>query len=153
MDFAYRPMIQSDLDEVYQIELESEHDTWDYNAFVSSLEMDEAFVLYQVSNKEICGFLFAYQTQDEYSICNIAIKKKHQNKGLAYFFLKTIMDKKEEISNFFLEVRKSNIPALKLYNKLGFKPVYVRKNYYQNPPEDAIVMALSREKEDKHAKI
>ncbi len=151
MNYSIRPMHQNDLDDVYKIELEADHDTWDYNAFSTSLEMDEAFVLFRCDSNEICGFLFAYQTQDEYSICNIAIKKKYQNQGLATYFLNTIILDKKLINSFFLEVRKSNIPAVKLYKKLGFAPVYIRKNYYQNPPEDAIVMALLREKGGENA--
>jgi len=109
---------------------------------------DESYVLIDSSNFQIVGFLFGYETLDEFNISNIAIKKSYQNKGIAYFFLNTIIHQKTHTNLFFLEVRKSNLPARKLYNKLGFKPMYIRKAYYQNPVEDALVMGLNKKIND-----
>ena len=61
---------------------------------------------------------------------------------LSFFMIKIIIPELENsgVKNFFLEVRESNIPAIKLYEKFEFKIMGVRKNYYHSPAENAIVM-------------
>ncbi|HOD53050.1 MAG TPA: ribosomal protein S18-alanine N-acetyltransferase [Candidatus Cloacimonadota bacterium] len=147
MAYLIRRMSEEDLNEVYSIEMESEHDTWDFEGFKIAFVQDESYVLLDSEGMIIAGFLFGYETADEFSISNIAIRKCYQNKGLAYQFLNHVIMEKKHIKSFFLEVRKSNLPARRLYDKLGFVPLYIRKAYYQSPVEDALVMGLIREEQ------
>jgi ribosomal-protein-alanine N-acetyltransferase len=150
MNYLIRKMDETDLDSVFAIENESTHDTWDIETFRYAIYKEDAFVLINDSNNEICGFLFGIQTLDEYSISNIAIKEKYKRQGLAFYLISQIISAKPNHYSFFLEVRKTNLPAIKLYEKLGFKNLYIRKSYYHNPTEDAIVMGLIREKESEN---
>ena len=74
----------------------------------------------------------------ELEITQLAVKKAYQGQGLANQLMGFLADRPERL---FLEVRVSNKVARALYEKHGFQPVGQRKNYYQNPVEDAILMA------------
>lgn len=149
MNISIRSMVSEDMEQVFEIEKESDHDTWDYETFMYAIHHEESYVLVNNSDNQVIGFLFGIETADEFSISNIAIKQKYKRKGLATFLIKRIIEKKEDVNSVFLEVRKSNLPAVKLYEKLGFKFLYIRKSYYHNPIEDAMVMGILDLKEEK----
>ncbi len=75
---------------------------------------------------------------------NFAVAKKYQNKGVGEKLLSkfTEVAKNNRIALIWLEVRKSNINAIRFYRKNNFCASYQRKNYYNNPVEDGIVMKL-----------
>ena len=78
-------------------------------------------------------------------IVNVAVRKSLRRRGIAQDLLNTLIDdaKKLILSTLMLEVRESNVSARSLYEKMGFNEVGVRKNYYSNPRENAILMNLS----------
>ncbi|HPY96830.1 MAG TPA: ribosomal protein S18-alanine N-acetyltransferase [Candidatus Cloacimonadota bacterium] len=143
MECNIKKMTEEDFDQALAIEMDLEQDTWGVDGFKISFIHDEAFALTINDNKDIIGFLFGYETVDEFNISNIAIKKEYRHKGFGYYLLSNIIEMKKHIKNFFLEVRTTNTPALSLYQKMGFKPLYIRKGYYQNPTGDALIMCLS----------
>lgn len=79
---------------------------------------------------------------DEGYISNVAVSPQHRKKGLAGALIKRIVEisHEKELAFITLEVRRSNIPAISLYEKHGFVKVGIRKNYYDLPKEDAILM-------------
>lgn len=79
---------------------------------------------------------------DEGYISNVAVSPEHRRKGLADMLIKNLMEFAAEkgLSFVTLEVRQSNAPAISLYEKHGFTNVGRRKNYYDLPKEDAILM-------------
>ena len=79
---------------------------------------------------------------DEADITNVAVLPSHRKKGIAGKLLKQLLEeaKKQNLHSIYLEVRASNIAAVTLYEHAGFKEVGQRKNYYDNPREDAILM-------------
>ncbi|MDE6707412.1 MAG: ribosomal protein S18-alanine N-acetyltransferase, partial [Oscillospiraceae bacterium] len=81
---------------------------------------------------------------DTADLTNIAVAPEFRNQGIASKLLKFLL---QELKNYhiFLEVRISNIPAIKLYQKFHFKQVGIRKRFYQNPIEDAILMQYGEE--------
>ena len=90
------------------------------------------------------GYLFAYDLGPEIQILNIAVKKSERRRNVATAMLEVIFKyaetgKAEELT---LEVRESNAGAVALYKKLGFEIDGLRKNYYKNPKEDAVLMSL-----------
>jgi ribosomal-protein-alanine N-acetyltransferase len=82
----------------------------------------------------------------EGEIYRIAVKEDRRGRGIGYrllsFSLKT--ERGRGLESVFLEVRKSNIPARKLYRSYGFREIGERKNYYKDPTEDAIIMLLGQ---------
>ena len=96
----------------------------------------EYFYLYEA--QALIGFLALQDLAGELEITQLAVKKAYQGQGLANQLMEFLADRPERI---FLEVRASNQVARALYEKHGFLPVGQRKNYYQNPVEDAILMA------------
>jgi ribosomal-protein-alanine acetyltransferase len=94
----------------------------------------------------IAGYICAWQVMDECTITNIAVHSDAQRRGIAGWMfaeLTRIMDARQ-VKYYYLEVRDSNFGAQALYEKLGFRRVGLRKNYYHNPVEDAVVMALEK---------
>ncbi len=92
----------------------------------------------------IIGYIATSHVIDTMDIISIVIKKNYQRKGLASLLIKYILNfaKINNITNILLEVRITNTPAQKLYEKHGFKIINKRKNYYKNPIEDAIIYKL-----------
>ncbi len=90
----------------------------------------------------IVGFFIYYNVLDEMHILDITVSKEMQSKGIGSLMLNTVIKKNSEagIKHFFLEVRTSNIAAINLYKKFGFKIFLLRKNYYDDNGEDALCM-------------
>jgi [ribosomal protein S18]-alanine N-acetyltransferase len=92
---------------------------------------------------EIRGFAAYHRVMDEVELRNIAIDPSNQRRGIARALLAAGIRTVQEFGarKFFLEVRASNQPALAFYASIGFHLLYTRHDYYQDPVEDALVMA------------
>jgi ribosomal-protein-alanine N-acetyltransferase len=137
-----REMRIEDIDDILSIENECFSNPWSKQAFIGEMANKHAYYLVAEYNQEIIGYIGVWRIFDEGHITNIAIRKENQNKGFGYELLKDLIDRLEEfeISSLTLEVRRSNNQALALYRKMGFEELGIRKNYYTNPVEDAIIM-------------
>lgn len=141
MSISFRKMEIRDLDEVYSIESEVFSDPWPKEIFEMEMEHD-AFVL--IKDEHLIGYMCSWQVLDECTITNVSIKPEFQRQGFGaniFHELFSYMDKRE-VRFYYLEVRASNQAATMLYNKLGFTRIGLRKSYYHNPVEDAVVMAF-----------
>lgn len=89
---------------------------------------------------KIIGYIGISYVLDSADIISIVVHKDYTNKGIATLLLQEIFNfaKENNIQKIMLEVRKSNLPAQKLYEKHGFKQITIRKNYYDNT-EDALI--------------
>ena len=98
-------------------------------------------------NKKIIGFLTVHTSPDQWEIMFIAIDPSYQKKNWATKLLEyaILNAKKSEVKLVQLEVRKSNLAAIRLYQKLNFKQVGLRKEYYtnENHKEDALLFNLN----------
>ena len=92
--------------------------------------------VYLIENK-VCGYLIILDSIDVYEILAIAAVEEYRNKGIAQELLDKIKTK-----DIFLEVRESNQTAINFYKKNNFKEISIRKNYYSEPTENAIIMKL-----------
>ena len=86
--------------------------------------------------RQVLGFVAIQETLYEAEVLQIAVKRAFQGRGLAQQLLAQLPDQKE----IFLEVRVSNQPAQGLYKKMHFEEIARRKNYYNDPIEDAVIM-------------
>ena len=98
---------------------------------------DNSFIYTYIIDNKVCGYLMVLDSIDVYEILAIATIEKYRNKGIAQELLDKIKTK-----DIFLEVRESNQVAINFYKKNKFKEISVRKNYYSEPTENAIIMKL-----------
>jgi ribosomal-protein-alanine N-acetyltransferase len=91
---------------------------------------------------EIAGFVAFHRVMEEAELRNLAVNPAHQRKGIARALLEAGFRTLQEagVRRLFLEVRASNQPALAFYASAGFQLLYTRRDYYENPVEDARVM-------------
>ncbi len=92
-------------------------------------------------NHTLLGFLVARHLGDEWELENVVVVSRFQRQGIGTRLLSEFLARARDTksSNVFLEVRESNVAARKLYEKAGFRQHGRRKDYYSNPPEDAIL--------------
>jgi len=136
-------MTPQDLEEVFRINQENfTTDAWSRFAFEKEFQnkFSKKFVL-ELKGK-VVGYIIYWVVGDEATIMTFAIDKEHQGKGLGEFLLKESL-KVIEAKRILLDVRKSNIRAINLYRKLGFKLVSERKSYYSDG-ENALFMELRK---------
>jgi len=90
----------------------------------------------------VYGYFGLWVVEDEGHINNFAVVPIYQKNGLGDMMMGKIFEigEKHKISLYYLEVRKSNQPAIKLYKKHGFFEAGIRRNYYSHPMEDALLM-------------
>lgn len=140
-----RKMKEQDLMQVTAIEKSLFSDPWSESAFRDTLQQEEAdFIIAEDDAGDIIGYCGAYRALDEAEIVNVAIKKECQNHGIGAVMVQDLIDreKKRNVRFFILEVRESNVSAQCCYQKLGFQVIGVRKNFYDCPKENALIMQM-----------
>ena len=98
---------------------------------------NNSFIYVYLIDNKVCGYLIILDSIDVYEILAIATIEKYRNKVIAQELLDKIKTK-----DIFLEVRESNQTAINFYKKNNFKEIRIRKNYYSEPTENAIIMKL-----------
>lgn len=144
MNRLMRAMKQSDLSLVIDIENRAFTHPWPKQAF-DELISHYARVL-ELDGKLI-GYILCHVIMDEAVVLNFAIDPTLHGAGHGdYLFAESLKELRALGSRiFYLDVRESNVPAIGLYQKYGFSKIGIRKDYYSEPTENAIVMALIRE--------
>lgn len=137
-----RLMNENDIAEVIKIENEIFSLPWKKDDFLRSIKNQANIYLVVELEEAIVGYCGLWGIVDEGHINNVAVAKEHQNKGIAYKMLKKLIEEGiiQGLKYFTLEVRASNKAAIHLYEKLGFKTVGIRPNFYNAPKEDGIIM-------------
>ena len=145
-----RKMTAADVETVAALETEIFSDAWTAQGFLKSLENPNAMMLVAVEAGALAGYCCVYTVLDEAEIVNVAIHPKDRRLGFGYKLLAAMRQRfmPPEVTQYYLEVRKSNTAAQRLYEKLGFVSVGVRKNFYEKPPEDAVLMQMIVPKRD-----
>lgn len=101
------------------------------------VKADNSFIYAYLVDEKVCGYLMVLDSIDVYEILAIATIEEYRNKGIAQELLDKIKTK-----DIFLEVRESNEKAINFYKKNNFKQISIRKGYYSDPTEDAIIMKM-----------
>lgn len=141
-----RQMQLDDLEQVMKIENENFSVPWTETGFFTFLIREDTLFLVAQEKEEILGYCGVVMVQDEGDITNVAVKKSWQNQGVGKKLMEELVKSTEQegVARLFLEVRASNEPALRLYRNMGFVQTGIRKNYYEEPREDGIVMMRER---------
>ena len=142
MELRFRGITKQDFDAIYQLEKRCFDDAWPPEAF-SDFMLESSWLV--ETDERLIGFILYYTALDEAMIINFAVHPEYRRQGLGYKLLEDSLKAliKRGYCYFYLDVRRSNEAAIRLYMKFGFSALGYRKNYYQSPPEDALVMGLS----------
>ena len=141
-------MNENDLSFVLEIENLSYPNPWHLSSFKGEIEnrpISNPYVIIYRPLEKIIGYVIYWHVRNEVQISNIAIAPGYRQMGVGEGVLrKVLLEMRQKGASFvFLEVRPSNLVARHLYEKLGFTMLGLRRGYYRNPSEDAIVMGKS----------
>lgn len=149
---AVRPAQASDIEAVCCVELASFTAPWSRESITEDMlhNKNARYMVVENGEKEIVGYGSAWVVFDEAQIMNIAVLPTQRRHGYGEELVEVLLSHmwKEAVHQVFLEVRRSNVSALSLYEKMGFITQGIRKNYYQNPVEDAYIMLLSKKEDE-----
>ncbi len=139
-----RNMLEIDLPAVHEMECCIFSKPWSMTDFRESMKEEQNLYLVVEENHEIAAYCGLWGVAGEGQINNVAVNETLRGRGIAYAMLKELIERGKEkgLTAFTLEVRVSNLPAITLYHKLGFEDAGVRKNFYEAPAEDALIMWL-----------
>ncbi|MFT5033761.1 MAG: ribosomal-protein-alanine N-acetyltransferase [Bermanella sp.] len=140
----------SEIDAVMELEATAGDYRWNRNDWQSSFDNDQCYKLrHGGAIKAVAAFAVVF---DEANLLNVAVHKSAQRKGFARSLLSECLEKyaAQDIKHCFLEVRRSNRPAINLYEELGFHRIGERKDYYpvRGGREDALVLLCRLQQKD-----
>ena len=118
------------------------NDPWSENSIASELNNRLSCWLVALEGDVVIGYVGSQTVLGETDMMNIAVHPDYRNQGVAKNLIQTLMDtlSGQGSHSLMLEVRQSNEPAKNLYASLGFETVGIRKNYYRNPKENALIL-------------
>jgi ribosomal-protein-alanine N-acetyltransferase len=136
-----RPLTYADLPRVIAIERRAFPTPWSLAMFVLELSKSSGICLAAVNERRLVGYLICSRYDTVWHVMNVAVDVDHQHKGVASALLTALYERvADERARFTLEVRRSNHVAIHLYEREGFRAAGVRRRYYQDNGEDALVM-------------
>ncbi len=138
-----RPMTLNDCPQVAEIEAASFSRPWSLDAFKNTVIMPNYRYLVVEEDQEILGFCALIFVMDEGEIPNVCVKESARGKGIGRIMMEALIKEAEKLnlSVLYLEVRESNEPARRLYRSVGFFESGMRKNFYEQPQENAVLMS------------
>jgi ribosomal-protein-alanine N-acetyltransferase len=139
-----RPLQLADLDQVMKIERASFSSPWSYRFFIEELKAPCAHSILAEVEEGVAGYIVYWTLPREVDVHNVAVDPPYRRRGIGRLLLRTVIEEagRQGLERVTLEVRKSNQPAQLLYQRLGFTTRGIRKGYYSDNGEDALVMAL-----------
>ena len=150
MSFRIIPMTAAHLPQIAALEkICFPDDPWSGELFRAALDSPDTVLLTaEGEDGAVLGYAVLSVILDEGNLDNIAVTPDFRRRGVAEALLSALAEfGRTSLSFLFLEVRATNLPAIALYEKHGFVPVGRRKNYYESPREDALLMTLDLTKQ------
>lgn len=142
-----RKMTKADIPFVLDIEKQSFSMPWSKKGFEDAFRNTDNILLVAELDGRICGYACTYVFYEEGELTNIAVSPEARGQGIAGAILKVLKDMAlaQEVKSIVLEVRVSNSSARHLYESMGFVELGIRKNFYEQPVEDAVIMSCAVE--------
>lgn len=139
---ALRDMTAEDIDAVVTIERASYSVPWSEATFRGLLRRRDAELVVAQAGREVAGYAAFWCVVDQGELGNVAVAEAWRGRGLGALLVADVVRRaaRRGIRELFLEVRPSNTVARSLYERFGFAPAGRRRNYYQEPVEDALVL-------------
>jgi len=143
--WAVEPLVAAaDIDEVLAVEEASFTNPWTREMYLAELENPGVSHLYVArdSSRRIVGYCAFWLVHDELHINNLAVAPAHRRAGIASALLSRVLQEGRRLGadRAMLEVRRSNVVAIRVYERFGFTVTGVRHDYYSHPVEDALVL-------------
>lgn len=135
---------RGDLPGILRIERASFSMPWSYWAFMRDLLSRHAHLFVAKIGDEVVGYIDIWIAGDEGHITNLAVSPDHRRMGIGAKLLGYALDfaRSKGARRVWLEVRRSNLAAQRLYRKFGFRTIGVRRGYYTDTGEDALLMGV-----------
>ena len=142
MNVELRRLEAGDLDEVEEIERDSYPTPWSRSMLDAELHKPSSLALGAFTERRLVGYAFVSRYVDAWHVMNVAVADTYRRRGIAVALLERLFDvtATDPRRGYTLEVRVSNIGAIALYEKLGFEARGVRRGYYTDNREDALIM-------------
>ena len=141
-EIVIRKMLSADLSQVCEIERDNFSLPWSEKSFLESMGREDTVFLVACEKEEIAGYIGCYCIAGIGEITNVAVKISYRRKGIGGMLLEKLYEEGMSLNTreFFLEVRESNEAAIGLYSVQGFVKEGIRKNFYEKPVENAVIM-------------
>ncbi|MBO6016038.1 MAG: ribosomal protein S18-alanine N-acetyltransferase [Lachnospiraceae bacterium] len=139
---TFHRMQPEDLIQVSRLEAQTFTMPWSLDAYRRALGDENTLYIVAKDGAHVVGSCGVRNILSEGEITNVMVEEAYRGKSIGTSLLMRLLDEGEKIGieSFFLEVRCSNEPAIALYQKCGFRVEGVRKNLYEKPAEDGLVM-------------
>lgn len=134
------------LDDIYKIECACFAHPWSKKDLENQLSLDTSHFLVALENEKAVGYMGLQIFSGEGYVTNVAVLPEYRRRGIAQKLI--FAEFENEMDFITLEVRKSNTPAIRLYEKAGFENVGIRPHFYTSPDEDAVIMTKNFEKDE-----
>ena len=135
-----RRLAYADLPQVIAIERRAFPTPWSLAMFVLELSKSSGVCLAALVDGRIAGYVVCSRYADVWHVMNVAVDPDHQRRGIAAALLDHLVGEVGDDAPLTLEVRRTNAAAMRLYERHGFRAAGVRRRYYQDNGEDALVM-------------
>jgi ribosomal-protein-alanine N-acetyltransferase len=136
-----RSLGYADLPQVIAVERRAFQTPWSLSMFVLELSKPSSVCLAAVEGKRVRGYLICARYADVWHLMNIAVDPAARRRGIATALLEQMLERAGHDEAFTLEVRPSNVGAILLYERFGFRHAGTRKRYYRDTGEDAVIMS------------
>ncbi len=149
LEYKLVPMSRDNVGQIADIEAECFSHPWSRQMLEEELDnLSASFIAAQAADGTILGYAGLTVVLDEGYINNVAVRAEYRRHGVASALLDVFIRfaQANALAFLTLEVRASNAAAIALYRKHGFERAGVRKNYYEDPREDAVLMTRTFEK-------
>ena len=144
MNYTLVKMSEEHISQLAEIEKICFHSPWTEEGLREELTNPMAHFYVAVADKVI-GYMGVIEICGEANVTNVAVLPEYRGNGIGKALVKNAIDgaKSRECEFITLEVRESNLPAINLYKSFGFQQVGVRKNFYSDPTENALLMTIN----------
>ena len=135
-------MNKDHVSQIAQLEAQCFSDPWSEKSIASELENPLSLWLVAEENGQVFGYVGSQTVLDESDMMNVAVDPRFRRQGIARALIETLIAELAKMGSrcLRLEVRVSNENARALYERMGFRQLGLRKNYYHNPKEDALIV-------------
>lgn len=144
MTIELRRLEMRDLDRIEEIERESYPTPWSRSMFAGELAKPSSICLgaFDTESEALVGYLIISRYVDAWHVMNVAVAPSERRRGIAQYLLERLFELTANDSRrgYTLEVRVSNADAIRLYERLGFQARGLRRGYYTDNREDALIM-------------